>query len=441
MSNNIELITKYSPKAWDTVYKQESMSSLLDADSKLVQFTGAKTVKIAKWQNGGLHNYYRNNFGDDRVENRAGNSGSTAGSNLAYDASFIGAPGFGYQKSGARLVWEEFTLRVDRAAAFLIEKFDNEESGEELVGLGVTEISRTTIVPEVDAYCFSTLAGYCDAQLGNYVAESISSTPLAMLNAAFLYFDNHEVPIQDQIIFVSPKFLNALRQTSEVTKFLGQTDFNNKDIKFTITEYEGRKLVTVSPERLRTNIVLGAEGYSWASDSKPINFLAVSKSAVAHVVKYEKVKVIGDDLNLAGNGFDGYTIYARIYHDVFVPDNKKICLYVSVTTDSTAAAAMTVADAISVQYTGTYSEAATVTDITYFPGNKLVSYGYAINPASAITVGGNAPATIYGMKVGTVIDMSQPAATAAADKTVYLYAYAGGKVTAVQTITVPKLSA
>ena len=428
-SNNIELITKYSPKAWDTVYKQESMSSLLDTDSKLVQFTGAKTVKIAKWQNGGLHNYYRNNAGDDRVPAIPGSG-----------TDFIGAPGFGYQKSGARLVWEEFTLRVDRAAAFLIEKFDNEESGEELVGLGVTEISRTTIIPEVDAYCFSTLASYCDTQLGNYVSENIGSTPLAELNAALLYFDNHEVPIQDQIIFVAPKFLNALRTSTEanMTRFLGQTDFSNKDIKFTITEYEGRKLVSVSPERLRTNIVLGAEGYSWGAGSKPINFLAVSKSAVAHVVKYEKVKVIGDDLNLAGNGFDGYTIYARIYHDVFVPDNKKIGLYVSVADTETTN--MTVADAISVKYAGGYSASAVISDITYFPGNKLVSYGYQIG-GSAVTAGSDVPGTIYGMKLGTTVDMSQSAADAAADKTVYFYAYAGGKVTAVQTVTVPKLSA
>ena len=290
---------------------------------------------------------------------------------------------------------------------------------------------------EVDAYCFSTLASYCDAQLGNYVVENIGSTPLAMLNAAFLYFDNHEVPIQDQIIFVSPKFLNALRQTSEVTKFLAQTDFNNKDIKFTITEYEGRRLVSISPERLRTNIVLGAEGYSWGDGSKPINFLAVSKSAVAHVVKYDKVKVIGDDLNLAGNGFDGYTIYARIYHDVFVPDNKRIGLYVSVPNNDLTNA--TVADAISVKYTAGGANSV-VTDITYFPGNKMVSYGYQIG-GSALAAGDAVPGTIYGMKVGTVIDMSQPAADAAADKTVYLYAYAGGYITAVQTVTVPKASA
>lgn len=130
--NSIELITQYSPKAWDTVYRQEAVTSVLDANPKMVNFTGAKTVKIAKWQNGGLQNYYRNNT-------ITGATPSTA--------SPVGAADFGYQKSNARLTWEEFTLSQDRAAAFEIEYFDNEESGGELVGLGVTEISRTAIVP------------------------------------------------------------------------------------------------------------------------------------------------------------------------------------------------------------------------------------------------------------------------------------------------------
>lgn len=141
---NIDLITKFSPKAWDTVYKQESMSSLLDADSRLVQFTGAKTVKIAKFQSGGLHDYYRNNnangYGDTRVPQPQGG-----------EVFLNSMNGFGYQKSAMRLIWEEFTLKCDRAAAFQVEKFDNEESGEQLVGLGVTEISRTVIVPMIFA--------------------------------------------------------------------------------------------------------------------------------------------------------------------------------------------------------------------------------------------------------------------------------------------------
>ena len=399
MANNIELITKFSPKAWDTVYKQEAVSSKLDTDSRLIQFTGAKTVKIGKWQNGGLHNYYRNNTGDPRVDSIPGSG-----------TDFVGYPGFGYQKSAARLVWEEFTLKCDRAAAFQIEKFDNEESGEELVGLGVTEISRTTIVPEVDAYCFSTIAGYTNATIGNRVSEDISSTPLAKLNAGFKYMADHEVPVQDQLVLATPAFMKQLRETSEVTKFLGQTDYDNKDVKFLITKYEGREIIEVSPDRLRTDIRLDAEGYSWKSTSRPINFMIVSKSAVTHVVKYEKVKVIGDDLNLAGNGFDGYTIYARIYHDVFVPDNKVYGIYASVaSTDAASRKLFVTLDANDV-----------VDTLGFYPNDLLVSYGY-VDAASAPTT---IPGTINTIKKGD--DMT----TVLTGKTnnIYVYAYMGGVV-------------
>ena len=37
MANHIELITKFSTKAWDKVYKRESISSVLDGDDDLVK--------------------------------------------------------------------------------------------------------------------------------------------------------------------------------------------------------------------------------------------------------------------------------------------------------------------------------------------------------------------------------------------------------------------
>ena len=134
-SNRIELIAKYSPQAWDKVYKQESMSSLLDTATFKIEFTGAKTVRIGKWQNGGLKDYYRNNIGDERIDYNgisAGENNSTVDGNakLLNQSEFVGHPGFGYQRSATRFVWEEFTLKCDRAAAFQIEQFDNEESGE-----------------------------------------------------------------------------------------------------------------------------------------------------------------------------------------------------------------------------------------------------------------------------------------------------------------------
>ena len=217
---------------------------------------------------------------------------------------------------------------------------------------------------EVDAYAFSTIASYCSTGLGNLVSEDPSTAPIAALNRAFTYFANKEVPVQDQIAFVSPDFMNALRNSNEVTKFLGQTDYSRNDITFQITKYQGRDLVEVSPERLRTDIKLfGQEGYSWDSTkSKAINFLMVAKSAVTHVVKYNTVKVIGDDLNLAGQGFDGYTIFARVYHDVFVPDNKRVALYCSVASTAGNAPAMTLDVVL---------KDGKIKSITTYPGEKL----------------------------------------------------------------------
>lgn len=360
MLNSIQTITKYSEAGWDKVYKQESVTSLLDSDPIFTKFEGAKTVKIAKFQNGGLSNYYRNNAGDDRIPT------APTGTN------FVGAADFGYQPSPAKLVWEEFTLRCDRAAAFQIEYFDNEESGGELVGLGVTEISRTALVPEVDAYCLSTIADY--AKLGGkVVSTALESKPLTALNAAFQYLEEHEVPADDQLIYASPAFMNLLRNTSEVYKALVQEDYRaSKDIRFKIEQYEGRTIVTVSPQRLRTDINLYDGGYSWKTGSQAIDFMVVPKSAVSHIVKYEKVKVIGGDTNLAARGFDGYTVFVRIYHDVFVPENKRVALYVHVSGTATTAETSNVTIDIKTKGTGANTAIASINTL---PGDALVFVG------------------------------------------------------------------
>lgn len=316
--NSIGLITKYSDQFFDKVYKQDSVTSVLDTTDERVKFIGAKTVKIAKMQFGGLSNYYRNN--------------AEAGSAPA-GTQFYGSAGFGYQQSSAKMQWETFTLSQDRAASFPIEYFDDEESGGLLVGNAVTEISRTIIVPEIDAYALSTLA----ANAGKTKSEAITSAnALSALNDAFLYFEEHEVPAADQVIYVSPAFMKALRESTQITRFIEPTP-GEKKVSYKITEYEGRTLITVPPTRFRTEYKAYDGGYGFGTDSKPskpINFLAVSKSAVIHIKKYEKVKIVSGDLNLAANGFDGYTVYARVYHDVFVPDNKKVGIYANIATEA-----------------------------------------------------------------------------------------------------------
>ncbi len=317
--NSIALITKYSTKAWDEVYKMEARSSVLDGKEGVnVQWTGAKTVKIAKFGLSGLQNYSRNNSHDTAL---AGNT-------------------VGYQDGSVDVSWEEFTVKMDRAAKWKIELFDNEETDGLTLAAATKEASRTRIIPEIDAYTFSTLAGYCSDDLGNLIEiAATKANALEELNKALLYFDENEVPAEDQVIFLSPKYMNYLRNdTTELARYLMQADYN-KDVHFTLTQYEGRTLVVVPPQRFRTaftTVTSTGSGYAFgyydsekseAVESKEIAFIVCAKSAVMHVVKYNKVKILSGDLALAASNMDGYVVYARVYHDVFVTDNKRYAVY------------------------------------------------------------------------------------------------------------------
>lgn len=366
--NNIHLITQYSTKAFDEVYKQESVTAVLDAPNAFMEFTGAKTVKIRKFQTGGLSDYSRNNnaggYGDIRIDEPSGD--------------YYGSAGFGYKQTSAKVEWEERTLKMDRAAAIPIEYFDNEEAGGDVVSLTAAEFMRTAMVPENDAYTLSTIA----ANAGKVVKETIDTDKsLAALNSAFLYFEENEVPANDQVIFASPAFMKKLRETKELARWLGE-DVKDRKVNYRITDYEGRQIITVSPQRLHTGFKRYQGGYGWEKGSAAINFLAVSKSAVMHVKKFEQLKIVGGEANLSGNGFDGYTIYARMYYDVFVLDNKKYGIYASISETEEAAEVPMVKLEIETDGAATNP---VITKITTTPPNVLCFVASGTNSSGTLT--------------------------------------------------------
>lgn len=364
MANAVSLITKYSTDGFDAVYKAEAASSKLDTTPGFFQFTGTKTVKIAKIAFGGLSDYHRNNIGDVRV------SGTTP---------------WGYQPSNAGLTWEEFTISQDRAAYYPIEEFDNEESGDIVLGNATKEINRTVLVPEVDSYCFSKIASLAGTVVDEALTESSNTTTgykcliaLKPLNRAFLALENQEVPAQNQIVFMSPNYNNALREdTTELTRWLQPGDFS-KDLSFQVGHYEGREIVLVPPARFRTGYVGNQGGYGWASGSKAIDFIVMAKDAAVHIVKYNKVKILSGEVALAATGLDGYAIYVRIYHDVFVADNKRVAIYLHTgafkdQTDYTAADAAAVTYALAVTTEAGLNKAGTIKSAILTPGDRFVT--------------------------------------------------------------------
>lgn len=411
MANAIELITKYSTKAWDKVYKAESRSAILDGEKDLLKFVGAKTVRIAKPSVSGLSDYKRPNAPQDGVFGGDGHA-----------TDFAAGKGYGYQQGDLSVEWETFTINCDRGVQLRIELFDDEETDGIAVAYATTEVSRTQVIPEVDAYVFSKLVENAktiksvDITLGATLGVTGAGQPIFELNAGFLQLAEDEVPEEDQVIFCSNAFYNMLRNTPELVKALRQDEYT-KDVKFTISEYEGRPLIAVPQNRFRTLIHLLQGGYGWDANSKNINFIIVNKKAVYHVVKYDKVRVFNPGVV---QDFDGYKVNVRIYHDFFVPDRKKAAIYACVSNT-------VYNSAISSERTITYSfDAATniISNVAIAPAGDLVRGLYASTSELAI---GAAPAS--GALVMAGVDLTA-APISLGSGTYYLYGVDNGQIVA-----------
>ena len=310
--NVFERIEKYLPKVLDAVFASESLTKDLEGAEKYVDlnFKEAGYVKIMSIAMDGLSDYYRA-------------QGALTGnnySNLPHNS--------GYRIGDVEATWEVFSLRYDRGKQFKIDAMDDEEMAGQIIANVLGEFLRTQVVPEVDAVRFSTLASKASATLGNLVNKTIApNTIISEFNSAFKWFAEHEVPAQDQIIYVNPSVMEMIRNTDELVKHLTQAEYKSGDVTFAFERYEGRKIIEVPSNRFFTDVQCGENGFYAGANSKQINYLICSKKAVVPVVKHEKSKIFGPEVV---QDYDGYKINFRMYHDTLVPRNKLAGVYVSV---------------------------------------------------------------------------------------------------------------
>lgn len=391
--NAIELITRYSTRMFDEAYALEARSSVLDESSRAVEWVNAKTVRIPKMDLSEIGNYKRNNS----VLNGA-------------------TTDYGYPDGQSSVTWEEKVIRVDRAISYTIEYFDNEESGGVAIGHATDQINRTKMIPDIDRYVFSELASYASTGLGNIV-DSSTLTKENIYDTIFdgiKYLENHEVPSDNIVIFASFDVMKLMRSANVAITRLIQREVARSDggkrLGFTVDSLEGYPVITVPSTRFKTGYQVEDLGYSWSADSKAIDFIIVDKEGVLHIVKYTKVKILSGDIVLASQKIDGYLVFARVYHDLFVLDNKRVGLYVH--TGASTGVANTL-DAM-------VDKKGKITAITLFPEGLFA--GYALCTADQ-TIGSAVTGTSTPVGLGSDVSAGGT-----------LVAVVNGKVFAKQTI-------
>ena len=290
MANKIAAIKNYTD-VLDKVYQKASVSGCLTSGGRMVRAgRNAKEIMIPKISVSGLGDYTRN---------------------------------VGYKTGSITFDYETKTFNYDRGIKLLADVMDVEEAGvlDCFVAAG-SELMRTQVAPEADAFTFAEIAGHAgvDTESKSY-ADAEAADILRDLRAVTNDMDELEVTEGGRILFITPTLKGVLDDFSLVNPNLS---------KHVLTRFS--QIVEVPQRRFYSKIDLlsgDAEqfGYAKAAEGKAINWMVVEKSAVIKFDKHVASRVFSPD---ELENLDSYMRKYRKYGIVELLDNKLDGVRVSV---------------------------------------------------------------------------------------------------------------
>ena len=287
MANTIALAKNYT-SILDEVYQNASVTADLTSDSTMVR-AGANANEIVYPQISvtGLGDYSRNS---------------------------------GYTNGSVNLEWKTATFNYDRGTKISVDVMDNEESRDIAFTMAGSELMRTKVAPEADAFTFATLAGIAGISKATPATYADATEFLQALIVAKNKMDEDEVPEEGRILYATPTLLNGV-MALDTTK--------SREI---LNSFSVKKRVPQSRFYTAIDLLDGkspseeAGHYKKATEGKDINFMIVHKPAV---IKYDK-HVAQDIIPASANpDSDSDIVKYRKYGIVDVYQNKVAGIYMS----------------------------------------------------------------------------------------------------------------
>lgn len=291
MANSITLAQGYAGII-DEVYQLAATSTVLNSDRGLARpGANAKEIKVPKVSVTGLGDYSR-----------------TAG----------------YPDTGSvTFEFETRTFNYDRGCKIQVDAMDASETGvNDAFVAACSELQRTQVAPESDAFTYATIAG--KTGIGKVSAGATLSDGAAVLKAlraGMNAMDNGQVPATDRYLFITPDLKAMVDDLGE---------YQSTVSKAVMTRFAG--VVEVPQARFYTKIDLkdglstgdNEFGYEKASDGADINFLIVHRPAVIKFDKHVASRIFSPD---ELEDYDAYMQKYRKYGIVDVFDNKVAGVY------------------------------------------------------------------------------------------------------------------
>lgn len=326
MANSIAYTKNYTA-VLDEVYKRAACSTCLNSPRRMARAgRNAKEIMVPKIEVSGLGDYTRN---------------------------------VGYKTGSITYEFETKTFNYDRGIKLLADVMDVEEAGvlDCFVAAG-SELQRTQVAPEADAFTFAEIAGHDGVTPAvEDFTDADAEDVLAALRAATNAMDEAEVTTGSRILFITPTLKGTLddfslanpnRSKAVLTRFsrvveVPQTRFythiellSGEEDQFGYARAEGAYELTSDADVVsgKTYYTKSGEQYSPVSSPQksglstyyelvgagaPINFMVVERSAVIKFDKHVASRVFSPD---ELENLDSYMMKYRKYGIVELLDNK-----------------------------------------------------------------------------------------------------------------------
>ncbi len=304
MANNLQYAQVFQTEL-DKAAVEQATSGWMELNDKLVKYNGGAEVKIPQMDMDGLADYDR-------------------------QAGFV--------EGSVNLTWETKKMTMDRGRQFTLDEHEVDETNFLVTASSVMgEFQRTKVIPEIDAYRYSTLAALAIAHdRAIYGYTPAEETILKALYADLAAVQDKVGDDTPLVITMATPVAALFDLNTNLSKSLSAMDFKQGDVTLKVKSLNGQHpIIRVGSGRMKTAYLFndgttaGQEkgGFTPAADAQDINWIICPRTTPIAVSRTDKVRIFDPETYQKKRAWA--TDY-RKYHDLWVPKNKVNTILVNV---------------------------------------------------------------------------------------------------------------
>lgn len=304
MANTIEYASILQSEL-DKAAVEIATSGWMELNDKLIKYNGGADVKIPALDMDGLGNYDRKT---------------------------------GFVDGDVNLTWETKTMTQDRGRRFTIDENDVNETNFVLTAASVMgEFQRKKVVPEIDAYRYSSIAAQAIAK--NKAQYGYTPTETDILQK--LYYDI--AAVQDVVgddtplvITMATPIAAILSMSDKLSKKLDVLDFKQGDVTMKVKALDGQHpIIRAGSGRMKTvykfrdGKTSGQEkgGFEPDATAKDINWIICPRTLPVAVSRTDKMRIFDPETYQEKRA---WAMDYRKYHDLWIPSQQMESMLVNI---------------------------------------------------------------------------------------------------------------